>query len=694
MCQTGKLFRADIPGGVLWMKYLNAFKDGTNPVFRDPQSSSHNCNHCNNFIRRYGNIVAINEDGSITTLFGNANTEKPYKIVAQTLDTFIKSKAIIDVFFETFEELKSLPYESCKKSQDKFLLGVSSNHKRYTKEEAELYGVVKSGQIKTFNHFHLNLPSQFIDNTGKSVKAIMGEYRDKYSVFKRAMEEIPLDTLNLVKDLINQGSLLDGDTYLHAIEEIIPFAEEYKTITSENACDIFCWEFTYLMDRRVAKFKNILVGVLCTELAEGKELNKACKEWNKRIDPVNFMKVTSPITKKQIAEAKRFVEENGFEASFDRRLAILDDIKVSEIKHINNGSGEIKAVSIFDDVKTTSTRHKRSEFKGLEEVPIEKFMKDILPQCTSVEALLRNSYEGNLVVLTTANKKDSKPIFKWPNNYSYTFNGNLAGKSQIKEAVKSQGGKIGVLRFSIMWAEDTVDNSDLDAHCIEPDGTRIFFSSKLSYNTDGNLDIDITQPQHHKTKDNQVVENITYPFLDKMSDGTYQFIVHQYSSRNSKGFKAEIEFGGEMYYYEYNQPVKEYVQVAKVTLKGGEFSIEHSLPETNSSKELWGLETNDFHKVNLICLSPNHWEENVVGKKHYMFMLDECTAESNIRGFHNENLIPELLKHRKVMEVLGATAMIKPTAKHLAGIGFNATVRDELIVKLTGSFKRMLKIKF
>lgn len=105
-------------------------------------------------------------------------------------------------------------------------------------------------------------------------------------------------------------------------------------------------------------------------------------------------------------------------------------------------------------------------------------------------------------------------------------------------------------------------------------------------------------------------------------------------------------------------------------------------------------ETNNFHKVNLICKSPNHWGENQVGNLHYMFMLDDCKSDSSIRSFHNENLLPDLLKHRKVMEVLGATNMIESNEKQLSGIGFNSTVKDELIVKLKGSHNRMLKIKF
>ncbi len=77
-------------------------------------------------------------------------------------------------------------------------------------------------------------------------------------------------------------------------------------------------------------------------------------------------------------------------------------------------------------------------------------------------------------------------------------------------------------------------------------------------------------------------------------------------------------------------------------------------------------------------------------------MLGNCASDTPLRSFHNENLIGDLLQHRKVMEVLGATSMIKPVKEtpQLAGLGFNATVRDELIVKITGSHKRTLKIKF
>lgn len=691
MSKSGKLFRVQMTGQQVWDLYLESFSDEDDPVFRDPLSSSHNCNHCKNFIRRYGNIVSVDKNMEIQTMF-DVEIRGEYQNTAAELSKAIKSSKIAEVFFETFNELNSLPYESCKKNNKVFQLGMVRNSKQYSREEAEKYGVVKTGEVRTFDHMHLFIDKDFVDMSGSSVESLMASYRDSKNTFQKAMEIISLDTLNLVKDLINQGSLLDGTTHLFKIEQMIALKAEYDALAADKR-DNWCWVKSYRLP--IARFKNELIGVLCTELAEGKELNEACQAWNRRVDPANYMKAKAPITKRQIEEAKKFVEENGYAESFDRRLATIDDIKVSEILHSNVGSGEMKKVSIFDGVKSTSTRHKRSEFDGVEEVTIEKFMKDILPSCTSVEAFLANSHQGNMVSLTTAKDKSSKPIFKWDNNYSWTFSGNLAGKSQIKEAVKAEGGKIdGALRFSIIWNENGKEILDFDAHATEPNGTEIYFSSFKGHKTSmsGMLDVDMIRPTR------MGVENIVWSDLHRMKDGVYEMWIHNYDGGPNRGFKAEIEFEGETFTYEYSSavPSKANVKVARVTLKNGKFSIQHMIPESEvSSKEIYGLESNQFHKVNLICLSPNHWGENNVGNKHYFFMLDGCKAPTSIRSFHNENLLPELAAHRKVLEVLGSTNMIeKSSGEQLSGLGFNATVRDELVLKIQGSHKRMIKVKF
>jgi hypothetical protein len=712
MCSTGKLFRSSLTGLQVWDIYLTNFLKKDDPIFRDPESSTHNCNLCNNFIRRYGNIVAVDENYNIMTMF-DVEAPEEYAKSSKALSAKLKAATIAEVFFETFDSLNSLPYEKCSKTNSVFQLGVDKNTKRYTKEEAEKYltlnkeFIVKPDEIKQFNHFHISLPKQFVDQSKKSIETIMAEYREAKNVFQRAMIEIPFDTLNLVKDLIVQKSLLDGETHLHKIEQFIPLKKQYDKMSTALNADNWCWVNSYKLP--FAKFKNELIGVLCTELAEGKELNAACKSWNQRVDPVNYMKAVAPFTEKMKNDAIKTIADLGCEDSFDRRHATIDDIKASEIKHINVGDGKLKAVSILDGLKAPSTRHKRSEFEGIEEVSIEKFMKDILPSCTSVEAYLSNSHEGNMVSLTTAKNKDSKLIFKWDNNYSWTFNGNLAGKSQLREAVSAKGGRVdGVFRFSHSWNELEPNRSLMDLHVFMPgnnhhddsiidetygSGRRVGWNHRNESASGGSQDVDYTSeaPVGYIP-----VENITFPILSRMPEGKYICKVHNWSFRKSGGRgKAEIEFGGNIYQYEYPATKHhQWITVAIVTLKDGKFSIEHKLPETNSSRDIYGLQTERFHKVNLICLTPNHWGDNAVGNKHYLFMLDGCKCPTPIRSFHSENLIPELAALRKVFEIFGNISMIEPSDKQLSGLGFNATVKDELIVKLSGTFKRVIKIKF
>lgn len=683
LVKTGKLFRVNITGKSLWDTYLSSFEE--NPIWR--VNSVHNCDNDRHFFERYANVVAI-VDNKIVSMF-DFQIEGEYKKSIEAVAKRIKKASIDSIFIESFNELKNLgssvERNKLKPNQSEFRLGNEKTLKEYRNAEEAMGKEV--GKVYTFNHFNVLLPKQFVDFSTKSSGQILGELNTTRQLFEKGLS-IPLETLELVRDLINQGSLLRGDMYLNKVLEFIKLKKEFNLIPSKEQNN---WMWLNFQSIPFARFANELIGTTCIELAEGKDINKVCKDFNIRVDPTNYNKAKSPVTKKMIELAEKTIVELGYENSFERRFATINDIDVSEIKHTNIDNAKEKPVGLFAKagVKTTEiNRHKRAEFDKVETITIDKFMESVLPNATSVELFMENRLENNLVSLFTTKDKTAKNIFKWNNPFSYTYENNLSGKSFIKENVKAVGGKLtGVLRCSLQWNDDDTKGSiDLDLHCQSPK-RHVYYGDKRDSLTSTWLDIDMINP----TKIG--IENIT---VDTWKvDGVYKFYVRNFSGHtNFKGFKAEIEVDGNTYNYFVNNSFTGDINIATVTVKNGVVSIEHHLPETSSARNLWNLETNNFHKVNLICTSPNHWGDNNIGTKEYFFMLQDCMTPNSMRAFHVDQLNSELMANRKAIDLLGSYKMVEPSEKQLSGVGFQSTVRDEVIVKVKGSHQRVLKIQF
>jgi hypothetical protein len=288
-------------------------------------------------------------------------------------------------------------------------------------------------------------------------------------------------------------------------------------------------------------------------------------------------------------------------------------------------------------------------------------------------------------------------MFKWPNNFSWSYAGELA--DSIKERVKRAGGAVdGDLRCSLSW----FNYDDLDLHLVEPgtsrtviNGEEICFSHRLSA-ANGQLDVDMNVGNGGSRN---AVENITYPDRKRMREGVYKLFVNNYNKRETidLGFEVEIEFDGVVRTFAYPKGVsaQEDVIVAefKYTHEGG-LEIVKSLPSSQATKQIWGIPTQTFHRVSVLMLSPNLWDDKTIGNKHYFFMLDGCLNEGKARGFFNEFLTSELDVHRKVFEMVGAKMKTEESDHQLSGIGFSSTQRNFVLARVKGSFTRTLKITF
>lgn len=670
---SSRLFTVNVDTEELYNLYLDSFPAGTNEIYRERRE--YDCSCCRHFIRDVGNVVSI-KNGELHTIWGiNPVSDDKYNVVAAALDAYVKQKAVLGVFLKKEKRIG-------------------------TPENREM---LPTGKINKYEHFFVDLPEIciFKECYGHTLEGDLSQFRDVRNVFKRSLDEISKEAVDTVLELITQNSLYKGAEWKKQLTEFKNYQKEYGKLTDEQK-ELWIWEKSIAAGAVIGKIRNHSIGTLLVNISEGMDLDLAVRKYEQIVAPVNYKRPKAIFTKKMLEDAKKTITELGYMDSLQRRFATLDDITVNNILFSNKDAAKriTGAMDLFDEMEQDVAIDPK-RFSKVEEISAEDFIKNVLPVAKELEVYLENKHIQNMVSLIAPEVADAKTMFKWNNGMSWAYTGNITD-SDIKENVKAAGGSVtGIVRFSIQWNDGNgKDNSDLDAHCLEPQGgDHIYFSHKISRYTGGELDIDITDPIYQcKSNGGVAVENITYPSKERMKPGTYKFYVNQYSFRNSQGFKAEVEVNGEIHSYEYNTPVRGNVDVAEVILdQSGNFKVVDKLPGNCAtiSKDVWGIKTLQFTPVSVVCYSPNYWDEQKgIGHQHLFFMLKDCINPEEPNGYYNEFLKPELEQHRRVFETLGAKAHVKDVDDQLSGVGFSLTKRNDLIIKVKGATERVVKVKF
>lgn len=646
----------------MWEFYLDAFPEGTNEIFRERRE--YDCQCCRQFIRNAASIVAVVE-GKLVSLFDYVDTGiEKYDIVSSKMAEYVKARPIANKF---------LYFESS--------LGTEKSR------------VIESDELKIYNHFYLELPEKFVNN--QNAGSVLSNARSTKEVLMRGLDEITMDAIEIAIELIEDesGAIYRGEEKLWLIKAFKTIKKQYEE-TPEELRDNFCWDASTSIDITVSKIRNDVIGTLLVDLSDQDvDLAVACRKYGSKMD--GYQEPKSIATKKQRENAKAEIISAGLGDSIARRRAVLDDITINDVLFIDRNIKEREdgVLGMLDDLIDEAPVVPKSLDK-LEEVGIEKFMSNILPNAERLEIMMENKHQGNLMCLTAPVNADAKPLFKWHNGFGWDYFGSKA--DSMRQLVKDAGGHVdGDSNFRICWNENNDNRSDLDAHCLEPNGNLIYYPSKGQvHRSSGKLDVDIQSPGI-KT----AVENITHFDRNKMPEGIYKYMVHGFSvDRNAKsGFRAELELDGQITEFVYNKPVKsdEKIVVAEVKFsrKDG-FKIVKSLPSTTTTKEIWGVKTHQFTDVKMVMNSPNYWESgNQAGNMHRFFILNGCENPEDVKGFHNEYLRGDLKEHRKTFAMIASKMNAPAIAGQLAGLGFSSTQRNDMIVRVTGKSTRMFRVK-
>lgn len=640
-----ELFVIDCEKDMLYRMYLESFPPGTNPIFRT--RTEHDCSTCKNFIRNLGGVVSI-LNGKVKTIWGNlSELQEPYATVAAAMDTYVSS----------------LPIRSIFRSKER-QYGVSKT--------IEAPSDSNDNTPLVWNHFCGIVPERF---TSLSVEADQGQAIDIKGVFNRGLSELNTDSCEEVLRLIESNSIYRGQEFQSNITEFLTLKRQFDQLESIRSKELFVWQY---FKNKNSRFKNTVIGTLVEDLSNGIELETAVRSFEAKVAPTNYKRPTSLITPKMVADAVKTIAELGLESAIERRFARISDISVNNVLFVDN-SVRNKMLNSIELHLQGQTKKPTPKIDNATDVSIDDFINEVLPKATSVDLFVTNSMQGNFMSMTAPVHGDSGGLLKWNNDFAWSYDGNIT--DSIKQRVKKAGGNVSAkLRTSLAW----FNTDDLDIHMFGPNNVHLYFGAyRTAYAA---LDVDMNAGGYNLVRD--PVENISW---NSLPNGEYTISVCNFNKRESVdvGFVLEVETeDGNIKTFSHNNPVphKAMINCLIITIKNGAVTVESindKLVGGSISQEKWGIKTEELHKVNIVTISPNYWDDNTTGNKHWFFILDGCNNPEPIRGIYNEFLSPSLERHRKVFEILGDKTKCPVTNDQLSGIGFSSTKHDSAVVYVT-----------
>lgn len=629
----GELFTTDL-GDDIFEQYLSFFPEGTNPHYRE--RTEHDCNCCKNFIRRIGSLVSIENGKVISVWHDHKQAEYPYNIVGEKMNELVRNAGIVSVF-----RTKERQY-GAKETPD--------NHEN-----------------KMWNHFWGVVNARHFNSKPDEAR---GHINSTVQVFARGMAELTVSSFNTVLDLINNDGLYRGAEHKATVQNLLNLKLEYDKAPDKG---IFMWENFNLP---AARGRNTVIGTLLVDISEGVDLEKAVRTFEAKVAPHNYKRPTAVITQKMVEDASAKLKELNLESAIHRRHATMRDMSVNNVLFVDNKAREKMkdgiAGLLADSVKTPEHKIHSSQ-----DIRIEEFVSLALPNAIGIKVLLKNSQLSKFVSMTGSDG-DERP-FKWNNNFAWAYDGDVT--DSIKERVKAAGGRVenAQLRVSLAW----FNTDDLDLHCISPQEGHIYYGTKKNVlDVDMNVGGESTSP----------VENMSWVSTPK--DGTYTFRVDMFTKRNTDniGYTLEVECAGQIWVYNSNAGPVRAANDLEIVMKGGKvesIKARHGLTSSTRSQEKWGVKTETLVDVDAVLLSPNHWDGQDIGSRHWFFILKDCKNPDPVRGIFNEYLRPEFEQHRKVFEVLGSKTKCAFSEEQLSGVGFTKGRNNTLqvIVEYTGFTK-------
>jgi len=351
--KESQYFMVDTDG--LWEAYLGGFPDDVRQRY--------NCNTCRKFIRRYGGMVSVDDQGSVHTALWDGNTSLEYHASFQAMKKLVESRKVKGVF-----------------ATNKVVLGNPE----------------KGG----WSHLAVKNFSKRIDVTHRKICETISEKKHNFTTLMEALKLYTLRDVKTALSVVESGSLYRGGV----VKDRLEFLQNILERRGGKKWHNFVWKESARLPSEFSKPRASMVGTLLDDVHNGVDWGSIIKKFDAKMAGDEYLRPKAPPKEIHIGAAERIVEDLDIVDSLERRFA-----RVDEVPAIWTPMKEQKGGGVFSSLLDMETRPLFS--RNPTKMTWIVFQENFLHKAKSIKVKAPN--HGSYFGLTTAVHSNSKPIIRW-----------------------------------------------------------------------------------------------------------------------------------------------------------------------------------------------------------------------------------------------------------------------------------------
>jgi hypothetical protein len=342
----------------LWEVYLGAFTDAE-------ERQHHNCHCCRHFIRRFGGLAVLGDNGQIESALWDAETvPERYQPAARAMARAVRKATITGVFL----------------SKDR------------------VWGTPVTGE---WTHFSVTPPStRLFRGRTKTAEQAMAEKKEDFRTVVTALVDFKLPHLETALRLLRSDALYRSEKALGQAEWL--YTLQTLKVNRRNKI----WEAVAKAPAGFCHPRTSMIGTLLEDIAAGKAYDQIARAFATKMHPLAYQRPQAAPAEATIAQAEKVVEQLGIRRSLERRFARLEDVQA-----LWRPASPVRTepAGVFDHLKRAA---KTSDLAlPARKITWSKFSETVLPTAERME--IKAPDRGSYICLTTAVHADAPPILQW-----------------------------------------------------------------------------------------------------------------------------------------------------------------------------------------------------------------------------------------------------------------------------------------